>query len=194
MERGNANEEPVLESLLTLFGGTVYRMGLVAHRQFPWLACSLDALLSLSTYYFLVEVKTKVTRQSQAAAIEKRDRYFTEPGKITMYFDFDTTDPRFRELCEHPEQILHQAAVLDWPFVMYVVASTTQIIYVLIVSVNRQRRRRHIRTVNSAARSTCEWVYKCHHAGPSANPVWERMPLALQVSRLATAYTGNDYS
>lgn len=145
MKRGSVNEAAVMDSLrATELVIGLFEVGLVSMKEVPYLACSPDgiAILRIESMQFenstpegegcgknyclaSVEIKTRVSARTLGQSME-----FTSADPVSC----EVGDTRFRQLVptEHTSQLLHQATVLKLSYVLYVCASETEILYIVV--------------------------------------------------------------
>jgi transposase-like protein len=141
MKRGTANESAVLAALKRKrFVKALYEGGMFAKRETPWLACSPDGicLLEIDGFNFgnedetyteaviaTVEIKTSVTDSSLS-----KNLGCLSADPVVCHVGDDSFRKHVPEI--HVGQILQQMLVLGVIHVVYVAASETGIIYIVI--------------------------------------------------------------
>lgn len=167
MMRGTVNEKPVVAAIKSLpWCMELFEVGMLACREFPWLACSPDALARIQTQDFeevtaTVEIKTSVSDDStlRALAVSAASIVYCHVGDAIFHRHVPI---------DHVGQLLHQLVVLDVRHLVYVAATETGISYILIARVSDS-------IVNSCRlilHSTCDQIVKWIHVTPLVPPTF----------------------
>ena len=184
MAEGNANERNVIQGIgsfmraySNLFIREIITTGLVLHVQHDFMATSVDGLFSFffnkknhrpsALHYGCLEIKTHVSPQVISQCEILAQMY----GRISLAFawsgstvlsnssanehDIVMTIPN----ADHRAQIVHHAATLDEPIVMYVDATTESIIRIVIVCVCDEMRTKYSRLLQNISEKYLRWVY-----------------------------------
>lgn len=148
----------------------LHPVGLLANRRRPWLACSPDSIAHFvdSGKLVPVEVKTRVSAATTAAA----ERIVAEFGRERL--KCEAGDRTWRRAVLHKAQVTHQAAVLQTDEVLYVVASTTRLIYAVRIRFTKEQLAQYVGQM-AQFQATIKWVYQGKRASDAATRVPAKM-------------------
>jgi hypothetical protein len=166
MMRGTVNEGACVSALAKLaFVKTIFEVGMIALKEAPWIACSPDgiALIDLEALGFVqdaggtkelasVEIKTSVAESSLRSAVSN-----ASVDVVTC----DLGDETFRRHIpeDHMAQMIQQMIVLTTPFAIYVSASETGIMFVLVIRGSANCLGEWKKALLSTGGSLVEWAH-----------------------------------
>ncbi len=168
---GRMNEAPVVAQLRKQsWMEEVFEIGLVQSKLWPALGVSADGIVVMkepttgrgrpATTFGALEIKTKVAETTmhdaeQVALMDADVHSSDRPIEITVGDD-KWFSPRVPT--EHRGQILHEAAVLRVPYVLYVVATETGIVYSARIHVPVEHSRVYAESLNKWSRLV-KWAH-----------------------------------
>ncbi len=168
---GRMNEAPVVAQLRKQpWIEQVFEIGLVQSKLWPALGVSADGIVVMkeptsargrpATTFGALEIKTKVAEttmhDAELAALMDADASSSgRPVEITVGDD-KWFSPRVPTI--HRGQILHEATVLRVPYVLYVVATETGIVYSARIHVPKEHSRIYAESLSQWSRLT-KWAH-----------------------------------
>lgn len=164
-------------------------VGLTENRRHPWLACSANAVAVMDmkrvpasvpcedrALALPVEVKTFCTPRTIARHQLVADRIASASGGAKWaWCDADDTEA-LRALIptqSHRCQVLHQAAVFESKWVLYVAATRRRVLYYVLVRTREPQRRAHVQWLEAVATPMFGWAFQSKARAPAYVPLAE---------------------
>ena len=140
--------------------GAVWDTGLVAMKEYPWIAVSADGVVKVQRpsaeewMTVTLKTKTKVTRN----AVKQAERVRTSAG--VSYWDCEVgSDAWYKSVPPQCRaQLIHQALVFGFDATLLVIASPKRIIYSVLVRVPRQIRQEYLNAM-VAYKDVVAWAH-----------------------------------
>jgi hypothetical protein len=155
MKKGTANESSVIRALLKLkWVGKIYDVGMLAMQSEPWIAASADGVVQVQPppggdfVRASLEIKTKVSEATQATAVKVRKQIGS------MYVECTAGNPLWFMTIPwaYRGQLIQQALVLNVDYVLFVMATVTGIVYVVLVKVPVETRTLYLESLKQYKR------------------------------------------
>lgn len=175
MMRGSANEAAVINFVRALqFVSDVFEIGMVATLSDPYLACSPDGIVLIrgdntdsaflagngdlsygdeTLWIASLEIKTKVASTTLGGTIHlsSSDVIFCDLGDNICH---QYIPP------DHLSEIVVQVTVLNLTFALYVVASETGVLFVVVLRVNASQRNVSLMAIKNIAEPLVSWAHR----------------------------------
>ena len=170
MSIGTANEKNVIRALPDFFklhgksivvvNDEILECGLLCHKEFPFISTSPDGICKITTgddamhRFAIIEIKTATNDDTEE--VEHNNLLNSKA------FTVCSTHEQFRTLVknvEHRAQLLHHAATTSTAEVIYVYASTTSIVRVILMKFSKLDILNYMEMLNALYRKYLYWIY-----------------------------------
>ena len=150
MKKGSKNESIVIKALKAQrWVLHVWDIGLVTMHEHPYIGVSADGIVEIrppgqsETVYAALEVKTKTTAETIGKAITVRRYLGTDCTECNV-----GEEKWFKAVpWEYRAQVLHQATVFKLDRVLFVMATTTSLLYSVVVNVTAAQRAIYVQSL-----------------------------------------------
>ena len=167
MYKGTLNEPAVVEQVADFCDVlNVFDIGLVRSKECPYLGVSADGICVIKrgtkTILASLEIKTRVNTQTETQAWDTKAKLSLGTFPVAGVGECTVGDSLWFSSAipiNHRAQIMHQAAVIDLQFVLYCVATTTSVVYSILVRIPPNARQLWINSAKTYAH-LFEWIHQ----------------------------------